>query len=83
MLRTNHRRIFFLIALVVGLGALGVESATEFHFRGGEGPEMRYGSVGNRDDMVASDLDTSDAGRNERGQGSHRQGDEDGAGNRS
>ena len=28
MLRTNHRRIFFLIALVVGLGALGVESAT-------------------------------------------------------
>ena len=36
---------------------------------------MRHGAMGNRHDVVASDLDASDSRRNERRQGGHRQGD--------
>ena len=39
------------------------------------GSKLRHGAMGNRHDMVASDLDASDSRRNECRQGSNREGD--------
>ena len=58
-------------------------SAARFYFCRRTGSEMRDGTVGNRDDLVASNLDSPQARRNELGPDRDQSGDENGSEDRS